>query len=406
MKKNLFILLASISIYFHIYPVSKKAFVIVPVANAVGQAFVDHHSLENEYNKIPASYGPKKTDKVTCPRLHQLLFNEVVTIVKELPDGQVLVRLKNMFYIDSATQQENNLCWTLSKYLVSFDTLHDPHLYLKYIPQPFSHKKNEDSNILTITLKLPFFDPVTHHTYSAGTRFIAQQTQESYLAYIYDERVKNFKKIAISKKFCAAVTYANRNAQIAAFVDLLKTWSHLSNGYIPLVWGGVSFAKIYKTIEYTLKEKKGDHPGFFWLLKNEEYPLSGFDSSGLILRAAQICQIPYYFKNTTTAKKRMQPIDNIHELKNGDLLWIPGALFVVSNRDKNMLISALSYQDGYGSVFEKQVKDLFVDIETVEELFDAMQHNKQIYIKNGDGSVSNRTVTHLAFLSIRSVWND
>lgn len=375
----------------------------MPVANAVGEPFATHTHLDKEYTTIPASWGPAKADKVTCPRLHQLLFNEIVTIVKELHDGQVLVKLKNMFYLDS-TEQESCLCWTLSKYLVSFDSLNDHHT-LKYIPKTFSDAKNELTNLLTITLKLPFFDSVTQRTYSAGTRFVAQQNKEAYVASIYDARINDFKKVTIPKKFCAALTYTNQTSQIAAFVELLKTWAHLPEGHIPLVWGGISFAKIYKTIEYKLKEKKGDLPGFFWSLKNQEYPLSGFDSPGLILRAAQICQIPYFYKNTITARKRMQQIENFDEIRKGDLLWIPGALFVISSRNKNKLISVLAYQYGYGFVFEKHVNELFVDIETFEELFDAAQHKKSIYMKNGDGSINNRTVPQLAFLSMRSIWS-
>ncbi len=390
--------------YFSLYPYSKKALVVVPVANAIGEPF-EHLSSSSQYNKIPASWGPHKTDKVVCPRLHQLLFNEIVTIIKEQTDGQVLIQLPTMFYLDSETHDKRTMCWTLKKYLLPLDQLGNAHFITSHVPKPISSQKNELSSFqLTVTLKLPFFDPLTRRTFSAGTRFIAKsESHESYRVYMYTPSEHNFKKIELPKKYCAATTYKNHSEQIAAFVDLLTLWAHLPNGAIPFVWGGVSFAQIYKRIQFSLKEKKGDNRGFFWFLENEEYPLSGFDCSGLILRAAQICQIPYFFKNTLTAKNSMSPITSIDDLKRGDLLWVPGALFAVSNLARNKVISVLGYQYGYGSVFEKKLNELFVGIETFEQLFDAQHNNQLIKLKNNDGTIA-RTINQSLFLSMHEIF--
>ncbi len=62
-----------------------------------------------------------------------------------------------------------------------------------------------------------------------------------------------------------------------------------------------------------------------------QHPMSGFDCAGIISRAAQMCGIPYYFKNTYTLAHYLKSLSIDTHLQEGDLIWIPGHVMIVSD---------------------------------------------------------------------------
>ena len=279
----------------------KKAVVIVPVADMVGEPltqFYPDESIETIYQQIPISWAGAKNDIYTCPRIHQLLFNEVVTIIKE-EGKEVLVAVSNMFHEKNGKRY--NQFWTLKQNLMPYNEIK------KHLPKPIDWQKNniEKMSRDIITLKIPFYDSITDRTYSAGTRFVMIGSKRDLnIALIFDPIKKIVKSIPIPSALCTNSYNHNKHEKIINFVKLLRTWAALDGGFIPLVWGGISFTHTYHDERFDIKTTKDTHGNttVYWQ-RHEPHnpPYCGFDASGIILRATQICGIPYYCKSTTTA---------------------------------------------------------------------------------------------------------
>ena len=93
-----------------------KAVVIVPIADAIGsqiQTFFPEGSSGQSHTNLPVSGGMPLSSSC-CPRLHQLLFNEIGTVIKE--EGQeVLIKISNCFYITHTNNTPHHAYWTLKK---------------------------------------------------------------------------------------------------------------------------------------------------------------------------------------------------------------------------------------------------------------------------------------------------
>lgn len=377
----------------------QKAFIIVPVANAVG-APIDAESAINDYNCMCASWGPSAEDKIICPRIHQFLFNEQVTIIRE-QDQQVLVESPAAIYEDK-NSNESNQYWTLKRYILPLTELKRRNLSASYIPKSFGQETNSANDLITITLKLPFYDDATNRTYSAGTRFIAVPHKSSFIAWIYDPSHHFFQTVHIPDKVIAPISYEKSSDKLEAFVSLLSDWAHRPEGKVPFIWGGASLTHFYPRFQFSLKEKLSPtgKKAWYWSIHHQLYPLAGFDTSGLILRAAQICQIPYFFKNTTTARTHLKKVPEYESLKKGDLLWIPGGLLVISSVRHNKIIAIAGYQFGYGALKEFKLAELFQDVWTYKELQELMANNGTLIMKKADGSIG-REIKEYEFLSLR-----
>ncbi|MGB8367272.1 MAG: hypothetical protein WCD44_02830, partial [Candidatus Babeliales bacterium] len=136
--------------------------------------------------------------------------------------------------------------------------------------------------------------------------------------------------------------------------------------YIPYVWGGFSFTSTKKISSFSLKNEK------------IVSPKTGFDCAGIIARSAQICNIPYFYKNTTTIKQFLSPITHINNLMPGDIIWIPGHVMVIADLKNNTLIEARGYNHGYGKIHEIPLSEEFKGISTYKELFNIYQNKKTI----------------------------
>ena len=128
-----------------------------------------------------------------------------------------------------------------------------------------------------------------------------------------------------------------------------------------------------------LFERKKEGGNTFWSRPDYDTTIkNGFDCSNLILRAAQISQIPYFFKNTTTLKKNLKTISPNEKLEAGDLIWVPGHVIVVADLDKNTIIESRSYSHGYGKIQEIPLNEEFKNINTFEDLLKHFFDNKKI----------------------------
>ena len=97
----------------------RKAVTIVPVADLLSQSLTNRnktHKTHLSYQTIPIS---GKNENKACPRLHQLIFNEEVTILEELND-EVKVHVTNHFCQPEQSDAKQSTYWTTKKNVIFF----------------------------------------------------------------------------------------------------------------------------------------------------------------------------------------------------------------------------------------------------------------------------------------------
>ena len=335
-------------LFFNCY--AYKAIVVVPVADLLGQP-----SQNINPNKFYNQLNPS-TELGACYRINQSLFNEIVDVIQER-GPEVEIATQNCFIKNSVSDRYNKF-WTLKSNILPLNDI----------------EINKISNILSqITLIRPF--RYKNLIFSAGTNFVVQvETKNSYKVFILNTKTKDFDLVDIPKNY----TFEPSDNKINDFIRILKSWTNRKK-VIPYVWGGTSFCKIYK------KHKNASE--FHKFLSKNETIKSGMDCAGLILRAAQIAGIPYFYKNTTTLAANLPKIKKIDSIKNGDLIFFPGHVIIISDIDKNLCIEARGYNHGYGIVQEIPLNQLFRNINNFDELRDAYFKHQTLERLNSEGIV-------------------
>jgi hypothetical protein len=326
------------------------------------------------YTQLPwAGFGAHH--HAACPRMHQALFNEQVKIL-EYQGDEVHIDIVNSYYFTVASHTPHSDYWTLKKNITPLKTLNKKDASL--IPTPIDyHKKNIDlANI--VTLIEPFYDPSTKKYYSAGTRFIrndAQTNNHTIAVYMYNPNLNTVQiaMIPIAKLYTAHNQTAQ--AQITAFLSIIKHWiDHAET--IAYVWGGCSFIDSHAlNIFETKKRVHPDRALHYYHRPQESLIKTGMDCSGLIVRAAHIVGIPYYFKNTYTLAQKLDPLKKGERIKPGDLIWIQGHVMIIANLERNSIYEARAYDNGYGKIQEIEIGKVFKGVINFTDL-------KNIYLNN------------------------
>ncbi len=398
------VLCSSVQIQHAVY----KALIVVPITDLVTEPLsVKNNNVEQAYKDIPVSWGPLHYNKSICPRQHQALFNEIVRVI-ETREKEVCIEITNAFSETTRTKQPQELYWTLKKNICPLHVI--PQAIQHYIPEPIDYNNNNiyQVNLHVITLNWPFYDSVTQQRYSAGTRFVYDGIAgDLYVTYIYDYMTHSMRKIMIPIRYAVIGAPENVQMRIANFVKLLRKWANVA-GFIPFVWGGISFAKRNEMEGFLLKyvnDIKKQQRAYWQLNKKSNSPHSGFDASGLILRAAQIYSIPYFFKNTTTAMHHIRHMKLSEVIQEGDLIWVPGGLFVVSNLLHNKLIGTIGYQHGFGKIVECSLSQIFKGINSYDDFARAYKDQRPLSMKNSSEKIYN-TVTQYAILKLKSLFEN
>lgn len=376
---------------------AQKAVINAPIADLIGQqitTLIPNIPAQESYENIPSCAGTIKSS-MACPRLHQLLYNDIVDVLK-IVDNEACISIMHGYYLIPSSPQPQTTYWTLKNNLTFLDDITAHNIPLTRIPQPidFSDTKNTVLHSQEIvTLIEPHFDSTLQLTFSVGTRFVKASFHKKKASKIevfaIDYQKMKCHTIKIPSYKCRIDNgIKTKSERIADFVTLLKKWAHIKKGSIAYVWGGTSFTTPIHTDfkEVTKTGHKGDY-SFYEYEKNTQSPKNGFDCSGIILRAAQICGIPYFCKNTTTIAQCLKPLSANQELKNGDLILINGHVMIVSDKTKNLLIEARSYGHGYGKIHEIPIKNMFENIETYQDLLDTYYDKRAIKIKDKNGKV-------------------
>jgi hypothetical protein len=271
-----------------------------------------------------------------CERLHQLKFNEIVKI-KDLKNNHALVECPSFFFTSMHGDTENSV-WILKDHLYPLNELtkktlscmpQAPHIAEFSMPKNISTRK-------VVSLTRPY------GKFSVGTRFTVLAEDEKNYTIEYLTSRQNTKKVVIRKDYFKL----DGNTTREKFVNQLKYLAH-RNPKIEYVWGGNS------CLEYSKNSPK------------KNLPLNGYDCSGLILSAAQLCGINYFYKNSLTASSYLEQILDHKKIQAGDIIWMPGHVIIIIDPQKNLCIEANGY---YQVVHEIKLNNIFFNIDNFEKL--------------------------------------
>ncbi|MCH9632174.1 MAG: hypothetical protein S4CHLAM6_05030 [Chlamydiae bacterium] len=183
---------------------------------------------------------------------------------------------------------------------------------------------------------------------------------------------------------------------------MLRLWAYQKDGAIPYVLGGWSWTVTCNNddfeilqeseTEYSIHRKKWKHSS-----------KSGFDCMGIIGRAAQVCDIPFYIKNTTTLLKDLKALEKSDQVSEGDMIWYPGHVMVVSSVKKGLVIEAVGYERGDGKVEEHSIEKVFQDVHSFEELKNRVLEKKATTVICYDGKKWG-TYKNIKILKINSIF--
>jgi len=358
--------------------ISIPAVTIVPVANLATEPMDKRFPNPFPYEKLPATYKNHYTE---CPRLHQALFNEHVRIVKQ--DGNhVLVEMPSHYLQTTPHGKKINRYWSDKRYFLPLTRIPSPS---QCIPKPidFNNPSSIDQDGI-ITLTKPFYHCPTNKSYSTGTRFLAHPHPiYGQCAIIYDPKTRKTHHAPVPATFGCSKTIP-KNQRQKKFVELLQQWIHEDYGNIPYVFGGCSNNFHYPALNYTTENHSyKDKVHTNYVLKGKYPPCdTGFDCTGLVLRAAQIAQIPYFFKNTTTLGFHLRDLTKQQMVEDGDLILIPGHVIVVSDVNKGKAIEARTIRDDYGQIQEVPISELFEGINNYNDLQHAHHHRAKLHRLN------------------------
>lgn len=263
-----------------------------------------------------------------CNRLHQLLFNEVVRI-KEIKKNKVLVECGSFVFSGMHGSDQFTL-WIFKDDITGFKAIQKK--ISEFIPDSPCHQKFKKPKLNSeyIIINKPY------KNFSTGTRFVktGETNNEYEIAYIQNKKIIKDK---ISKNL---VQKSLKNKKRDAFVNFIKYLTNISPK-IRYIWGGTSYST------------------------DKSLPLKGFDCSGLILRAAQIAQIPYFYKNSLTISAYLEQINDASKIQKGDIIWFPGHVIVILDPKTGLCAEANGYYECLHTIY---LKDIFKNIDSFEKM--------------------------------------
>lgn len=334
---------------------------------------VIHQQIPRRHAVAPDMNGGLSA--VCCSRAHQALMNEVVRVVAHDGD-EVQVVCDNVVYgFDRVTGEPLNTFWVKKQKLFLLSDLDQE--ALATLPGPFDALRGN-----VVVLRLPW------NGYSVGTRFMRYpqgDTADVYGIRYCDAHYGCVRMTTLPRYMVHKEEVLSSRVMRKLFVqyayDLIEHASRtVSDGVIPYVWGGSSYVHPYKDGAFIVKSGHIERSGV-------AHPYRGYDCSELILRLAQIVGIPYRCKLTSLMSSMLTEVPRSKPLQEGDLIWMPGHVMMVSNLKRNELIEARGYGSGHGRVQALALKDYFQNITTYEQLRRAAYDRQPLLLLKKDGSV-------------------
>lgn len=340
-----------------VHLVAREAFVIVPGTDLV--------SCPLSASILPQDLPYQEGTTPLGARLHQLLFNERVYVIKN-ENNYACIRVQSAFY-GTANKTLKNEYWVLSEHLEFIDSLKEKKIPLSLLPP------ENNQNSLSITLHKPWYNPANKLTYYPGTRFkLSEEQPDSALYYClyYDSEKKAIARASIERDKCRLDAVYTPTEARNFFVSVLRTLAQ-TQPKIPYIWGGSGY--------------------------------KGYDCAGLIYRTARLAGIPLFLKNSSAMAYYLKPVQSLKKLKEGDIIWLPGHVLVVASLAKNTIIEARCYGHGYGCVHEASLQEVF-GIKSFSNLWDLLEQKKPLKRLAKNGSILTHVPT-FKLLQLESAWH-
>lgn len=324
-------------------------------------------------------------------RVGQLLFNERVEIVKEQGE-EVLVQCPHWVTSGKLVGAKRLAFWGRKECFCSVEEYAGDSIPCM-VRADDDHWLQDDS---WLVLREPFFESVTHRTYSAGTRFVRkpeQDTKTDYAVKIANHDVEKSFTVFVPR----SITYSYNPTHSSAerrdvFCSTVRAWANrYGKQVVPYAWGGSAFLKeVDERPFYTMKQEVNASQltsvcswksctGTVWLRPGSTSVESGgFDCSGLIMRAAQMAGIPYFYKTTTALYDFGIPVIAPEEIEKGDLIVCKGHVMVITNVENNQIAESAGYGNGYGRVREGLLRERIEGVSTLKELCKKIKQGKTL----------------------------
>lgn len=374
---NMIVLLIALSVQMLTF--AYPAVVVSPIADLLFQPMSE---LKNNYKKgysyaqIPISGSPR-----ACPRAHQARANELVDVLEERND-EVRVRIYGCFYVRNDTTAPQQSYWMRKQDIIPCDELCCCTPEETRVPSPICVDKPIPS---AVTLAQPWYDSKTKTLFSAGTRFASLETTPTNAhVFVFDPSKKQYISSLCPLSYCV-ISSPIPSEQRVAMVSLARSWTQNEYGFIPYAWGGCSIGKriaYSHAHEHTIQLANGSTATYHQWPGRHHAPKSGIDCSGLILLAAQSVGIPYFCKNSRTVEQIQKPITQQDPLEIGDIIMFKGHVMIVADLERNTLIEARGYINGYGKVHEIPLSEQFKNINTYQDLIAC--YEQQILVERLD----------------------
>jgi hypothetical protein len=386
---------------------ARKGIVIVPVADLAGEpihTYYTHQPTITAYSMLPwASY---KKDYEACPRVHQLVYQEMVEIIGKRND-ELLIKIPNIFYQTHLNATPQHYYWTLEKNIMPLADLPQA-TDIKKIPQSIQCNINNDARYVnTVSLIEPYTIPSIDFHLSAGTRFVKSDHQphkDKVTVYYIHPKSLTIETLALPLSSVYIFTPQPMAARITAFLNILRHWAMPTHGIVPYVWGGCSFSSRLPTNNFTIEHTFIKNKKLASYIRSANpVPKTGYDCSSMIVRAAQIVGLPYYYKNTYTIAQHLPLLKKHESLKVGDLVWIRGHVLVVADLSKHTVIEAGAYDYGYGKVQEIAISKIFKNIANFDDLQQQYYQKKPLERLDKHGTVLD-TYSEVKLFKFASQW--
>jgi len=370
------------------------SFISLVAGSDVGKKLVFVNPVTDMDTKIPSQEAreqigvglPASPQTQKCFRAHQGLYNERATCIAEQGDYiQIFYDISTGFNIvygfDQDTHEPLNTFWVKKEQVLFFDQIQDKEVE-KVIPD------GEYAGKPTIVLRYPW------NNFSVGTRFFynsLHDKEDLYCIQYPDYKKKIVVTTYIPKKYALKeISLMDESQARFRFVKLINqlidSVAELTNDtqVIPYVWGGSSFIWSHQKDESDFYQQDGVWRR--WSENNKQY--TGYDCSEFVMRMAQIAGIYFPWKTSWAIREKKRVLTQEDILENGDIIWMPGHVMVVSDLENNELIEARSYGSGFGCVHRIKVSEFFDGIDTYQDLVAAYHAHKKIKYKNKSGIVS------------------
>jgi len=330
-----------------------QAYCILPVTDVLSMVVqgATLKEIQEKYRAIPYSLNDTTSEP---SRLHQIIFNETVEVLKEeVGLYQSYVRIVNCFYLNKNKQKASLEGWVGNWALLPKDKVQPA--VAQSFPSAINFKEPKYQSDNVVVLLDSWGDLTGNSLFSAGTRFMRLPKYDTTTHYAVLKYQNPAQVVTLFIPRCIArieeVSCPSQQKEI--FLSLLHKWSKKRDP-IAYVWGGMSFIE--------------ELPDF-------SMPFShvGFDCSGLILRAAQCASMPYFFKNSMTIKNSLTALGQSALIKPGDIIWHKGHVMIVADLLNNELIEAKGYQSGFGKVQKIKLSERFENIATWQQFVTKMQ---------------------------------